>query len=315
MKVVSIGEIVVEIMATEINQSLSEIGLFSGPFPSGAPAIFIDQVAKLGIDCSIISSVGKDKFGDINLKRLEDDGVDISGISILENEVTGSAFVTYNSDGSRDFIFNIKNSACGQLSLNNANLDILKDCTHLHIMGSSLFDKKIADLCLTAIDLVKGNNGKISFDPNIRKELLDDNMRLYLIDILKSTNIYMPSESEITTLSSYNNKEEAIIEYFSVFKVEEVVLKKGSKGATVYTLENTVSIDAFKVDEIDPTGAGDCFGGSYIACRTKGMNIDDSLSIAAKCGARSVTFKGPMEGTSRPEDILDFFSNSHINIR
>lgn len=307
MKIVSLGEIVVEIMATEINQPLSETGLFSGPFPSGAPAIFIDQVAKLGVDCSIISAVGNDGFGDINLKRLRKDGVDIEGISVLEDEVTGSAFVTYHSNGDRDFIFNISKAACGHLSLENANLDVLSDCTHLHIMGSSLINQNIVDLCLTAIDIVKNNQGKVSFDPNIRKELLNDNMRASLTKILESTDIYMPSEAEVTVLSSFDSDDAAIAEYFSHFKVSEIVLKQGSKGATVFTPNSTSTIAAFLVDEIDPTGAGDCFGGAYIACRVKGMNIDESLSIAAQCGARSVTFKGPMEGTSTLEELLDFF--------
>jgi len=307
MKIVSLGEIVVEIMATEINQLLSETGLFSGPFPSGAPAIFIDQVAKLGVDCSIISAVGKDGFGDINLKRLLKDGVDISGISVLEDEVTGSAFVTYQSNGDRDFIFNIRKAACGQLSLNNANLAVLDDCTHLHIMGSSLINQNIVDLCLTAIDIVKSNQGKVSFDPNIRKELLNENMKASLTKILANTDIYMPSEAEVTVLSSYDNDAAAIEEYFTRFKVSEIVLKQGAKGATVFTPSSTAQISAFLVDEVDPTGAGDCFGGAYIACRVKGMSIEESLSIAAQCGARSVTFKGPMEGTSTREELLQFF--------
>jgi len=307
MKIVSLGEIVVEIMATEINQPLSETGLFSGPFPSGAPAIFIDQVAKLGVDCSIISAVGKDGFGDINLKRLLKDGVDIAGISVLEDEVTGSAFVTYQSNGERDFIFNIRKAACGQLSLNNANLAVLDDCTHLHIMGSSLINQNIVDLCLTAIDIVKSNQGKVSFDPNIRKELLNENMKASLTKILANTDIYMPSEAEVTVLSSYDNDAAAIEEYFTRFKVSEIVLKQGAKGATVFTPSSTAQISAFLVDEVDPTGAGDCFGGAYIACRVKGMSIEESLSIAAQCGARSVTFKGPMEGTSTREELLQFF--------
>ncbi len=307
MKIVSLGEIVVEIMATEVNQSLSETGLFFGPYPSGAPAIFIDQVAKLGVDCSIISAVGKDRFGDINLKRLQIDGVDISGISVLDDEVTGSAFVTYKSNGERDFIFNIRKAACGQLSLDNANLGVLNDCTHLHIMGSSLINQNIVDLCLTAINIVKSNQGKVSFDPNIRKELLNENMKASLTEILVNTDVYMPSEAEVTVLSSFDNDAAAIEEYFTRFKVSEIVLKQGSKGATVFTPRTTAEISAFIVDEVDPTGAGDCFGGAYIACRVKGMTIEESLSIAAQCGARSVTFKGPMEGTSTREELLQFF--------
>ena len=60
------------------------------------------------------------------------------------------------------------------------------------------------------------------------------------------------------------------------------------------------------MNEIDPTGAGDCFGGAYVACRRLGMPADKALDYANAAGARNVTVKGPMEGAgSRAE--LDAF--------
>ncbi|MBK4328936.1 sugar kinase, partial [Enterobacter hormaechei] len=44
----TIGELLVEFLAKEENQGFSRPGEFWGPYPSGAPAIFADQVAKLG---------------------------------------------------------------------------------------------------------------------------------------------------------------------------------------------------------------------------------------------------------------------------
>ncbi|MBD1557480.1 sugar kinase [Vibrio sp. S9_S30] len=306
MKIVTIGEIVVEIMAMELNQSLSQTGFFSGPFPSGAPAIFIDQVAKLGVECAIVSAVGNDGFGELNINRLRSDGVDVSGITVLDKETTGSAFVTYHSDGNRDFIFNIKNAACGKLSLENANLEVFKGCTHLHVMGSSLISDDIVQLTLEAINQVRSCGGTISFDPNIRKELLDEKMARSLLTILENTDTYLPSEAEITTLSKFEDQSAAINEYFDRFNVKEVVLKRGSKGAMVFTPTKEYIQPPFAVDEVDPTGAGDCFGGAYIACRIRGQSIADALCIAAKCGSRSVTVAGPMEGTSRLEELNEF---------
>src|SRR5476651_2792577 len=109
----------VEIMATRIGQSFREPGTLIGPFASGAPAIFIDQVAKLGSPCAMIGCVGDDDFGVLNVERLRSDGVDVSGIAVLKDATTGSAFVTYREDGDRDFIYNITNSASAQLSVAN----------------------------------------------------------------------------------------------------------------------------------------------------------------------------------------------------
>ena len=48
-RIMTIGEILVEIMATERGQSFRAPGTLVGPFPSGAPAIFIDQVGQTGL--------------------------------------------------------------------------------------------------------------------------------------------------------------------------------------------------------------------------------------------------------------------------
>ena len=60
------GEILVEIMATERGLGFLEPLTLIGPYPSGAPAIFIDQVGKLGHAAGIVAAVGDDDFGTLN---------------------------------------------------------------------------------------------------------------------------------------------------------------------------------------------------------------------------------------------------------
>src|ERR1700674_568173 len=132
--ILTMGEILVEIMAAERGQSFRRPGTLIGPYASGAPAIFIDQVARVGSRCAMIGCVGDDDFGALNVERLRADGVDVSGIAVINTATTGSAFVTYREDGERDFIFNIANSASGQLSVDNIREDLLQDCRHFHVM-------------------------------------------------------------------------------------------------------------------------------------------------------------------------------------
>ena len=115
-QIVTIGEILVEIMATRIGQTFLEPGLFAGPYPSGAPAIFADQAARVGAATALIGCVGPDDFGTLNLeppagqrRRRARRSAAVPGTT------TGSAFVTYRADGGRDFIFNIANSAAAAL--------------------------------------------------------------------------------------------------------------------------------------------------------------------------------------------------------
>ena len=80
--ILTIGEILVEIMATDKGDGFLDPLKLVRPFPSGAPAIFIDQAAKFGQPAAIIGCVGDDDFGRVNLNRLRRDGVNVEGIRI-----------------------------------------------------------------------------------------------------------------------------------------------------------------------------------------------------------------------------------------
>ena len=70
----TMGELLVEIMRPRAGMTLYEPGEFVGPFPSGAPGIFIDTAARLGHSAAIISGAGEDDFGRCLLDRLQNDG-------------------------------------------------------------------------------------------------------------------------------------------------------------------------------------------------------------------------------------------------
>lgn len=297
-KIVTLGEILVEIMAQERGQSFRAPGPLIGPFPSGAPAIFIDQVAKLGQPCGIISCVGDDDFGWLNIARLQADGADISAIQIHPDQVTGSAFVRYDSAGDRHFVFNIKHSACGHVALTEAANALLVECSHFHVMGSSLSAPTIIEAIKRAIGIVKAQGGTISFDPNIRKEMLaDPAMQAALRFMLASCDLFLPSGPELTLLTEADAEPAAIQEILAM-GVAAIVVKRGAEGASYHDRAGFLHLPSFPAEEIDPTGAGDCFGATFVTCRLQGRSIEDSLRYANASGARAVGVRGPMEGTS-----------------
>ena len=237
-------------------------------------------------------------FGWLNIDRLRRDGVDTSAIAVLDDAVTGSAFVTYTETGERDFIFNIANSASGRLSESSITESVLADCTWFHVMGSSLFSPEITAAVRKAIGLVKRRGGIISFDPNIRPEILSSpGMREALRSILEQTDVFLPSGDEVTLLVDAQTEAEAI-EPLLALGIREIVVKHGSAGCTYYDHSCRLDVPAFAVREVDPTGAGDCFCATYVACREQGKPIDHSLRYACASGAMAVTRKGPMEGTA-----------------
>ena len=133
---ICVGEILVEIVATTVGEGFRDSQPLVGPFPSGAPAIFIDQCGRVGGNAGMIGAVGDDDFGRVNTNRLERDGVDVSGISIDPVYPTGSAFVRYRDDGSRDFVYNIATSAASQFGWTPNVAALANRSGHLHLTSS-----------------------------------------------------------------------------------------------------------------------------------------------------------------------------------
>ena len=57
----------------------------------------------------------RDGFGDCILNRFAEQGVDATHVRVLPDRTTGIAFVSYASDGSRQFIFHWRDAAAGQI--------------------------------------------------------------------------------------------------------------------------------------------------------------------------------------------------------
>ncbi len=305
-KIVVVGEILVEIMAETVGNGFGTAQPLIGPFASGAPAIFIDQVARMGQPCGIVSAVGADDFGRLNIDRLSQDGVDISAITIDQDRPTGSAFVRYRTDGTRDFVFNIRHSACGKLHRTPKVDAMLAGADHFHVMGSSLSSPEIVDFNIATARAFKAKGGTVSFDPNLRKEILDaPGMADAMRDILALTDLFLPSGDEITLLTKARTTKAAVAELLAQ-GVQAVVHKRGAEGGWFYDAAGPRHFAPFAVTEVDPTGAGDCFGGAFVALWLRGGDLAEMLTLAAAAGALAVTRRGPMEGAFHLEEIRKF---------
>lgn len=304
--IVVAGEILVEIMADTVGDGFGGPIALTGPYPSGAPAIFIDQVARMGQPCGIISMVGNDDFGRVNLDRLAGDGVDVSAIGIDPDRPTGSAFVRYRADGSRDFVFNIRHSACGTLPKSPAVDRMLQGADHLHVMGSSLSSPEIIAFNIAAARAIRAKGGTVSFDPNLRKEILDaPGMAAAMETILSLTDLFLPSGDEISLLTTARDDAGAVAELLAR-GIRAIVHKQGARGVAYHDATGRRFVPSFAVQEVDPTGAGDCFGGAFVAVWLRGEEIDRALTLAAAAGALAVTQRGPMEGAASLDTIRTF---------
>ncbi len=300
----SIGELLVEFVCSEKDGRNLRASSYEGPFPSGAPGIFIDQAARIAADFGgrtvFAGAVGDDAFGTVLLQRLTADGVDPGLIGVVEGVPTGTAFVSYNSDGSRDFVFNIAHSAAAHLP-DLAEIEagfLAAGINALHISGTTLGDPGMRASAVDLCERLHKRAVAISIDPNIRTELMSDHGYLTAVrQIMALASYVLPSDADADLLFPG----EAFADWSArllAASARAVVLKRGDLGCIGRDATGTYALDAHSVVMVDPTGAGDCFCATFVTLMVAGQSMPQALARANAAGALAVTRLGPMEGNS-----------------
>jgi sugar/nucleoside kinase (ribokinase family) len=303
----TMGEMLVEIMRPRAGMALDSAGEFLGPYPSGAPAIFADTVARLGHPAGIVGGVGRDDFGRCLLARLQRDGVDTRWVLESPRGSTAAAFVTYFDDGSRRFIFHLDGTPAVEALVPRAWAagGPPAGARWFHVMGCSLMasEELRREICRAA-EICHSGGVRISFDPNIRAELLGGRDAAEVVaPVLERAAILFPGEAELRLLAGGGSLDRAVEALFEREVLELIVLKRGKAGATVYSRAGAIDTPAFAVREVDPTGAGDCFDAGFLCGLLEGRPPAECGLVAAAAGALNAAAFGPMEGEISAERV------------
>lgn len=303
--IAALGELLVEFVAEDMGTGHRRASRYAGPFPSGAPAIFIDQAARMGASAVMVGAVGGDAFGDVITSRLERDGVGTRRVLRLAEVPTGIAFVGYDGAGGRDFVFTIAASAAPLFASGEALArDLLADGVGIvHVAGSSLGHRGMRDRVMATLEPLMAGGARLSFDPNIRKELTAEPGAMATIRHLAEMAAFLlPSEADAEALWPGEP-----FERFATRALQRgarmVALKRGKNGASAMDAEGAVHLAGHAVSEVDPTGAGDCFSATLMARLIGGAALPEALAWANTAGALAVQSLGPMEGNSTAAQI------------
>ena len=307
--IVTIGPLLCEVMRKELDKPLDIPADFTGPYPSGDSAIMLNAAAKLGAKCAMIGVVGDDGFGRCVTNRLKESGADISMVRIHPDAATGTAFVCYYSDGSRNFLFHVHHAAPGFLNPDDVDIEKLKDTKWMHISGFTLSTNQDSADAVYKLVRELPENVKISFDPNIRPEALSvEEIRQLCRPVIERASLIFPSKGEAAMFTGAATDDEGCRQWAARGKI--VVLKNGEKGSRIFCGDTITDVPSFKVTETDPTGAGDTFCGAFITALLEGKDIYECGRFANAAGAMSVRRQGPMEGAPSREELEAFLAEN-----
>jgi tagatose kinase len=153
---------------------------------------------------------------------------------------------------------------------------------------------------------MKARGGTISFDPNLRPEMLSlPGLREACEALYRRCDIYLPSGAELYLFTRAKEEKSAVAEILGN-GVHAIVHKRGAEGASFFDAATSLRQPCFEVEEVDPTGAGDSFGATFLSCWLRGMPPARCLAYAAASGALAVAKRGPMEGAASQAELHEF---------
>src|SRR5579884_1070577 len=169
--VVTLGEILIDLIATQRNVSLYDTPAFE-PFPGGAPANVAVGVARLGKRAAFVGKVGGDDFG-VGLRRLlEAEGVATHGLVTDPQALTTLALVALHENGDPHFAFHV--GAHATLTGDEIDQGVLRQARIFHIGSVSLAHEPICTTTLAAFQSARDAGSTCSYDVNWRPLLWPD---------------------------------------------------------------------------------------------------------------------------------------------
>ncbi|MEF5882955.1 aminoimidazole riboside kinase [Escherichia coli] len=270
------------------------------PCPGGAPANVAVGIARLGGTSGFIGRVGDDPFGALMQRTLLTEGVDITYLKQDEWHRTSTVLVDLNDQGERSFTFMVRPSAA--LFLETTDLPCWRHGEWLHLCSIALSAEPSRTSAFTAMTAIRHAGGFVSFDPNIREDLWQDEhlLRLCLRQALQLADVVKLSEEEWRLISGKTQNDRDICALAKEYEIAMLLVTKGAEGVVVCYRGQVHHFAGMSVNCVDSTGAGDAFvAGLLTGLSSTGLSTDERemrriIDLAQRCGALAVTAKGAM---------------------
>lgn len=257
--VVAVGELLVDMIATERGVTLTDAHTFKMASGGGVANVAVG-CARLGLRTAFVGKVGNDPFGHFLEKELRSSGVETKGLKFSENYATPIVFVTLDHNAKPSFYLYGMPGADLMLEKSDIPLDIVTSTRILHFSTVTMTIEPARSATIYAVQSAKSSEALISYDPNIRLHMWKEKSEaLYWASwMIPFADIVKLNEDEAELLVGVRNPVSACLEILDR-GVQLVVVTLGERGAYFATKKFSGAVSTPKVNVVDTTGAGDAF--------------------------------------------------------
>jgi 2-dehydro-3-deoxygluconokinase len=298
-EILAFGEPLVELSRTKEDPE-RELPGFGGDVSN-----FCIAAARSGARAGLVGAVGDDAYGRSLRELWAKEGVDDRFVRTDAGAPTGSYVVTHEKDG-HHFEYRRAGSAASRYARRDLPEAAIAEATVLHVTGVSLaIGDGPREAGLAAMAHARASGVRVSFDTNLRLRLWPlETARPVLLEALALADICLPSRDDVTAILDLQDRD-AIVDRLLGLGAKIVALKLGAEGCYLAAGDALRAlVPPHPVTPVDATGAGDCFGGAFVARLVAGETPLAAARYASVAAALSTQDYGAVASIPRREDVV-----------
>ena len=254
MSILVIGECLVDLIVSPNGDTAA--------VPGGGPMNLARTIARLGVPVSLCSGISTDAFGRRISTLLSDDGVN-TPVPTRSDLLTTLALAELDADGAATYRFYTEGTAAPDVM--PADITVDSEVTVVAIGTLGLVLEPLATTVESVVAELP-DHVLLFADPNCRPSTIADD-RAYrdrVHRLLARTDVVKVSGDDLAFLSPATPTIDAARELLS-YGPRVVLLTDGSSSVQIITRAATRSVPVPPVEVVDTVGAGDSFGGGFLA--------------------------------------------------
>ncbi len=293
----SVGELLVDIIGTEIQESILETSVFER-FQGGSPANMAANMARLGMSTALVSCVGNDNLGIFLKNEVAKTGIDISHIATDELQPTSTVIVS-RTKGTPDFI--AYRTADRMIQSSHIPDNLLTESTIFHTTCFALSQEPAQSAIVDAAKRANNLGCRVSLDANYATQIWADRKQAWetISAYCSHDGLVKLSEDDAERIYGYKVSEEQVIKDFHAMGADLVCFTKGGEGSTISYEKGSkqINLGVKPLDVIDATGAGDAFWAGFLTAFSEGKSIEICANAGGNLAALKLITKGPLPAT------------------
>jgi len=232
--------------------------------PGGGPFNTARTIGRLEQPVAYLGRVSTDTFGERLERMLVEDGVGLGSV-VYTDEPTTLALAEVDHEGVARYRFYERGTAAPGLTPEAALAALPETVDILHVGTLGLTLEPVASAFEAVVERLS-DTALIAVDPNIRPWVIADSgaYRERLRRVLARAHVVKVSEEDLAWLEGDLPPVEAVRALLAQGPALGL-LTRGPSGALVVTRTAEVAVPAPRAKVVDTIGAGDAFGGGFLA--------------------------------------------------